>query len=250
VALSGHHAAEILSLPSLLFGARASSSAVDDRTVVDSRLLDRAFARIHSPDEVYLPLCLGLLGHLAEVQKALPNGGNSGSSGSVTAGRSQTCSSGVLRKSMTYVQWPDDWKDSVHPVSFEALTPALLQRVRVHNHPRVNKRLTRDYSAVTIEDGSLTIQLDDFVHSALFLRKVKTGSSAAQTELTEQWKSLVLGHALCLQTEPDSESGTVTVDVDNRSNIAGRKRKGSDSETDCCVEGSSSSKRQSVQDTK
>jgi len=74
-------------------------------------------------------------------------------------------------------------------MTFSELTPELLRRARVHNHPRVNNRLGHDYNSFL----NNTLNLRDCSHSTLFLRKVKTTDAVGKAKLLISWREMVLG---------------------------------------------------------
>lgn len=178
---------------------------------------------------MYIPSCLSLLGHIPSGDSSSSSGNssgsssinNSGSSGSSTISINNNnnttpntanypnntfckCVSKVRQRSLTYVQWPEDWKVSVHPVSFTTLNLDTIQKIRVHNKTNKTTNSTKktnsnanntvtsnnDHSKLDV-DVDVDMDIYALKYSTLFMRKMKPENEEEFKDLYRDWVKYV-----------------------------------------------------------
>jgi len=233
VVLSRQHAQEILALPPQLlppqelcrgpedYSARnrsvnrvSSSVAAFDSNHVENSLLEKVFCGINATDEVYLPSCLCILGHLPPLRPlgkrlvAAPPTGSGSNSGAGASG----CRSAVHLRACTYSQWPAGGEPQ-HPTSYASLTESDLRNARVYNHPALNTCALATHihykPGNPLYPGLKAVQrLGDYAHSTLLMRKMRPETAADCTQMFKDWRRMVMDSYYGAERSP--ADGTVS----------------------------------------
>jgi len=230
---------DILACPSELYPTTAvklSSGGIKSgyiQDMIDTRLLDDQFASAHATDETFMASCLRLCGHITDSRKHISSisGTNpapataasaatpattttasvsvsvSSYSGAHTTSTPILCTSGVVRKTISFVRWSREENNEMltgSPACFNRLDEELLREIRLCNHPRA--RLGRmGWGTASDKDPSHTRynnpelaklkkdqSLNELRYSALFVRKMKPTCDEEREHLFEDWLRLVL----------------------------------------------------------
>lgn len=183
---------------------------------IENMLLDRAFAHVSPPDEMFLASCLRLCGHIPDlVDDKIKI--SSTSSSSLSAPGAQSTVGTVRRRACTYVVWEAGKQQAggyFHPEAYSSLDRNTLLEARIYNHPKLCV-----HGAGGAREGNLfyeqikaSARLDAYQHSTLFIRKVVTTSDAQSEQLMSDWRHLVLHSGVHVDTVTDNVNVNVNAE--------------------------------------